>query len=343
MISIEHGDNYIWNMELSPYDGPKLSDMFWDSHIIIEENQGGELYPQTFISRVQEQEWIIVHNIYCRREDVTEEARSILNRIHEIDPMYDDICTDDMGGITGIKLHINKDMEIGQVYQSVSIAGDFILDLIDSIRLNKISRISRSYIYRKMPIYFRAMKQVKLELENYVSDNEANKDKICDICGRVKNIDSICEKIKRKGIKQFDVFEKFDDIAGTRCTCEYLDDVYDMLEYIKNNPLFNVIKIEDKIEKPSEEGYRGIHIIVYTSVYYNGNLEEAKVEIQLRTAFQNAWSMKTHSLTYKQDMSKLGEISDTMRRLSDLLYDADKTSSEMLHQKELMQNSEKQD
>ena len=98
------------------------------------------------------------------------------------------------------------------------------------------------------------------------------------------------------------MFEKFDDIAGVRCTCEYLDDVYEVLEYIKENPLLRVIEIDDKIDNCTKEGYRGIHIIVFTKIYYKGILHEnVKVEIQLRTSFQNAWSMKTHQLTYKRE------------------------------------------
>lgn len=339
MISIEHGDNYIWNMELSPYERPRLSEMYLDSHIIIEENIGGELYPETYISRVHEQQWIIKRDLDRYRMSVTEEAIDVLNVIHEIDSLYEKVCIDESGKISGIILRILTDMEVGQAYEVASMASDEILNLVECIQAKRISRLAYSFIHRHMPIYYRAMKQVRLELENYVSDVETNKEKVCDISGRVKDIDSICEKINRKGIRQFDVFTEFDDIAGTRCTCEYLDDVYDMLEYIKNNPLLDVIEIEDKIKNPSTEGYRGIHVIVKTSVYYNGKLEQVKVEIQLRTAFQNAWSMKTHSLTYKQDMTKLGEISDTMRRLSDILYDADKTSSEMHRQKELLKNN----
>ena len=119
------------------------------------------------------------------------------------------------------------------------------------------------------------------------------------------------------------LFERFDDIAGVRCTCEFLSDVYDVLEYIKQNPLLNVQSIEDKILSPSEAGYRGIHIIATTDVYYQGSVyENIKVEIQLRTAFQNAWSMKTHQLTYKQNAIS-EEISNTMRMMSDALKEAD--------------------
>ena len=145
----------------------------------------------------------------------------------------------------------------------------------------------------------------------------------------MKSIRSIQEKIYRKDICQFDVFDSFDDIAGVRCTCEFLSDVYDVVDYIKENPLICIQTVEDKIEKPTDEGYRGVHLIATTKVYYQGVVyENIKVEIQLRTAFQNAWSMKTHRLTYKQE-SIPENISKTMRMMSDSLNEADKAAQEI--------------
>lgn len=93
--------------------------------------------------------------------------------------------------------------------------------------------------------------------------------------------------------------------------------------------MFNVLSIDDKIKSSSAQGYRGIHVIVDTEIYYQKCLHKnIKVEIQLRTAFQNAWSMKTHELTYKKEqVSK--EIVEAMKRLSDTLNEADKTALEI--------------
>ena len=54
-----------------------------------------------------------------------------------------------------------------------------------------------------------------------------------------------------------------------------------------------------------------------------------KVEIQLRTAFQNAWSMKTHQLTYKKDSIESEKVKDVLRKLSDVLNEADETALKM--------------
>lgn len=143
-------------------------------------------------------------------------------------------------------------------------------------------------------------------------------------------MDSIEEKVYRKGILSSQIYERFDDIAGVRVVCEYISDVYYLLDHIKENPLIRVIEIDDKIEKPTQEGYRGIHVIVEVDVYYNKQLyRDMKVEIQLRTSFQNGWAMKTHELTYKQKSDLSKEISNQMKILSDSLYEADSKAQKL--------------
>lgn len=106
-------------------------------------------------------------------------------------------------------------------------------------------------------------------------------------------IDSIEEKVYRKGIWSSQVFDKFDDIAGVRVICEYISDVYFLLEYNKE-----------------------LH-------------KNIKVEIQLRTSFQNGWAIKTHNLTYKRKTNLARDIAKQIKRLSDSIYEADVKAQEL--------------
>lgn len=231
---------------------------------------------------------------------------------------------------------IDKDMSIYDAFNYAISKRNAVIDYASSLQSNTLSKMLRKEVNDKKPIYYRAMKKVELELSNFTTDDSANIHKIIEICSRVKDVNSIQEKVYRKGICQFELFERFDDIAGVRCTCEFLSDVYDVLEYIKQNPLFNVKSIEDKIINPTQAGYRGIHIIVTTNIYYQSSVyNDIKVEIQLRTAFQNAWSMKTHQLTYKQKSIR-DDISETMKMMSDALKEADDAAQKI---KSLLQNS----
>lgn len=188
----------------------------------------------------------------------------------------------------------------------------------------KLSFEKKEDVKNKLPVYKRALNKVKMEIENFKEETYENKNKIIDILGRVKDIDSIEEKVYRKDISSYEIFDKFDDIAGIRVVCEYLDDVYELLEYINTHPEFNILKIEDKIKEPIKTGYRGIHIILSTNVYYKQTLYKGiKIEIQVRTSFQNTWSMKTHKLTYKNEDNIPKEMLETMKELSDVLHSAD--------------------
>ena len=65
-------------------------------------------------------------------------------------------------------------------------------------------------------------------------------------------------------------------------------------------------------------------------VYYKKQLhKDVKVEIQLRTSFQNGWAMKTHKLTYKRKGELSKEIENQMKILSVSLYEADLKAQEL--------------
>lgn len=324
-MKLEHGVNSIWDMELYEYDNVCLSEMYDDTDIVILTGSD-ELYPSVYIKKIASDKWIGTANrpLVNLPDDVVEKELEIIKE--KYDEYVDLTVKDDIE----ISIVLKPNMDIYQAVNTIELCADYIWDDLSSLKNNKISKLAYSYIAMRLPVYHRAMKKVKLELENYLTDSDGNEKKIVDICGRVKELKSICEKITRKRIGQYEVFEKFDDIAGTRCTCEYLDDVYDVLDYIKNNPMFNVIAIDDKIKDSTQEGYRGIHVIVSTQIYYQGKTyDNVKVEIQLRTAFQNAWSMKTHQLTYKKDSIESSEVKEVMRKLSDVLKEADETALEM--------------
>lgn len=321
---IMHGRNYIWDMEIDAYKEVYLSSFYEDTIIDFEYLNCDEMYVDMHnLQQAEAGTWKISIPIQCpidsnalevACEAISQNCSFIINYFISKEKYRDHEIT----------ILINNNMSIYDTFNFAIAKRDIVLDYAHSLTNSKLSKIAKKTIIAKLPVYSRAMKKVELELSNFIIDDITNTSKIIEICSRVKAVDSIQEKVYRKNICQFDVFEKFDDIAGVRCTCEFISDVYEVLEYIKQNPLFNVQTIEDKILTPSGEGYRGIHIIVTTDVYYHGKVYESiKVEIQLRTAFQNAWSMKTHQLTYKNEHGITKDISDTMRMMSDALKEAD--------------------
>ena len=319
---IKHGHSYIWDMEIDSYKDVFLHDFYDDTTINFEYLHCEEMYIDMHgLKRRDNSTWEITIPIKC------------FDEIQEFETACDFLISYSISKQKFVEptitILIDKDMSIYEAFYYAISKMDAVIDYTLSLRENRLSNKLRLIVDNKLPVYHRAMKKVELELSNFTTDDSSNIHKIIEISSRVKTIDSIQEKVYRKNICQFELFERFDDIAGVRCTCEFLNDVYDVLEYIKQNPLFNVQSIEDKIINPSQAGYRGIHIIVTTDVYYKGSVyNNIKVEIQLRTAFQNAWSMKTHQLTYKQKSIPV-DISETMKMMSDALNEADNAAQKI--------------
>lgn len=326
---IKHGRDYIWDMEIDSYKDVFLHDFFLDTVIDFEYLHCDEMYTSLHgLQRKDRTTWQISVPIKCIEEqslleiacrDISKYCLFLINYYISNHPYHD----------SEITILIDKDMSIYDAFMYAIAKRDIIIDYVASLKAQKLSKIVEDRVVEKLPVYSRAMKKVELELSNFSTDETSNAKKIVEISSRVKSMESIQEKVYRKNICQFDLFDSFDDIAGVRCTCEFLSDVYDVLEYIKQNPLLKIQSIDDKIKSPSDAGYRGIHIIATTDVYYRGTVyENIKVEIQLRTAFQNAWSMKTHQLTYKQECIP-SDISSSMRMMSDALKEADEVAQKI--------------
>lgn len=325
--------NAIWNMEIDSYKEDYLEDFKEDTRVDFLYLHCEELYDEiTNLRKVSENMWSANAYIFALCDESEElfnlackglkaHTKSITNYFHS-------------GWGFEISVPIYENMSLYDAYNYISKVRQLVVDECFSIKNKTLSVCCKNNINYKLPIYKRAMDKVLLELSNFRTDKEENANKIVEVSGRVKDIDSITEKVYRKNICQHEVFNMFDDIAGVRCTCEYLDDVYDVLSYIMENPMFNVLSVDDKIENTSAEGYRGIHVIVDTEIYYQNYLHKnIKVEIQLRTAFQNAWSMKTHELTYKKEQVS-EEMIEAMKKLSDTLNEADQTALQIKRMKD---------
>lgn len=321
---IKHGFSYIWDLEIDSYKDIYLDDFYTDTVIDFEYLHCDEMYIGLHgLCRYKDSNWQISVPIGdFIGGNALEQACLELSTHRDFLLAYSISKSDSVDH--EITVLITHNMSVYDAYNYAIEVRNSVIDYANSLANHIFSAIVKQEIVEKLPIYLRAMKKVELELSNFATDDICNKYKIIEICSRVKEISSIEEKVYRKGICQFDVFGRFDDIAGVRCTCEFLSDVYDVLSYIRENPLLRVYDIEDKIEKPSKTGYRGIHVIVTTDVYYHGSFhKDIKVEVQLRTAFQNAWSMKTHQLTYKRESAIPEEISVAMKEMSDALKNAD--------------------
>lgn len=286
-----------------------------------------EVWTEAYVSRESETLWILT-DITRKFMDNTVVSEQVWNHINlEMNTSEDyEVEVDD----SKFRILIRTDCTYKAVNDLWSRVRVDFFDYYSAYMSRKLVAKNKQKIQSMLPVYERAKNVILLELNSFSKEVDCNQCKIVDINGRTKDIDSIEEKVYRKVILSSQVLEKFDDIAGVRVVCEYISDVYFLLEYIKDNPLIKVVEIDDKIDNPTIEGYRGIHVIVEVEVFYNNLLyENVKVEIQLRSSFQNGWAMKTHNLTYKRENVLSKEIANQMKLLSDSLFEADKKAQEL--------------
>lgn len=318
----------IFSYELESENG-RLSELPVGTTMILESLPGidDEVWPDAYIDRIEENIRILT--------DVTRkcmEESDIPQSVYEQMSLEMNSSEDYEIEIpnSNYRIIIRKDEEFKILSVLWNKVREDFFEYFSAVTGKNLVKKTKKRISQILPVYERAKNVIILELESFSKEIESSQCGIIDICGRVKNIDSIEEKVYRKGILSSQIYERFDDIAGVRVVCEYISDVYYLLGYIKENPLIRVIEIDDKIEKPTQEGYRGIHVIVEVDVYYSKQLyRDVKVEIQLRTSFQNGWAMKTHELTYKQKSDLSKEISNQMKILSDSLYEADSKAQKL--------------
>lgn len=174
--------------------------------------------------------------------------------------------------------------------------------------------------------YEAGIKEVETKIEILKKDFQLryNYNPIEHITSRIKAQESLLSKMIKNGISLNinDVRDRVQDIAGVRVVCSFVSDIYKIVDMIKNNTDFIIIKEKDYIQNPKESGYKSYHIIVKVPVYLTSGIDNVMVEIQIRTMAMDFWATLEHKIKYKYS----GYIPDDIKQ--DLL-DCSKVAGEL--------------
>ena len=118
---------------------------------------------------------------------------------------------------------------------------------------------------------------------------------------RIKTVDSIVEKLKRRGFEVTidNIYAHIQDVAGVRVICNYLDDICYLRSLLARNENFKIIREVNYIKEPKESGYRSLHLICDVPIVISEGTLHLPVEIQLRTIAMDMWASLEHELRYK--------------------------------------------
>lgn len=159
------------------------------------------------------------------------------------------------------------------------------------------------------------------------------------VVGRVKSKSSILAKAKKKSIPLEKIIKYMDDIAGIRIMCQFVDDIYKVVEILRQRDRMdiNIIYEKDYVRYVKDSGYRSYHMIILYPVHTAIGTKNVMVEIQIRTLAMNFWATIEHSLNYKY-ASNIPE--DIKARLKNAAKSAATLDNEMIEIKNEIVNAQ---
>ena len=151
--------------------------------------------------------------------------------------------------------------------------------------------------------YSAAMKEVQTKLEILDDEFQARhrRNPIHHIESRMKSIQSITEKLRRKGepVTMQSAVDNLTDIAGIRVICSYVQDVYTVANLLTSQDDVKLVRTRDYIQQPKANGYRSLHLIIEIPVFLQEGRVPVPVEVQIRTIAMDFWASLEHSMRYK--------------------------------------------
>lgn len=217
------------------------------------------------------------------------------------------------------------------------------------IDLYNFINVSSNYLEMEN-LYQSAIKEISTKLE--ILDDEFKlkykRNPIHHIQFRLKSLESIINKLERKGyeISIESARENLFDIAGVRVVCSYIEDIYIVADLLKAHDDIILVRETDYIKNPKPNGYRSLHLVIKTPVFFSDRKELVPVEIQIRTMAMDFWASLEHQLRYKSSgnipssiIQELKECAETIAS-TDLKMQRIYSSLENLEQEEVSSKNE---
>lgn len=143
----------------------------------------------------------------------------------------------------------------------------------------------------------------KARLDAMCIIEKCEQDKIHSVKSRIKEPESLIRTMELKG----KALEEITDIIGIRIICNFIDDVYDIVNELKQYLI--IIEETDYIDHPKKNGYRSYHIIA--------DMDGIPVEIQVRTLAIDFWATLEHRMRYKKNIENTEVIEGKLKDVAE--------------------------
>ena len=188
--------------------------------------------------------------------------------------------------------------------------------------------LHRLFQFEELMIKYRsAIREVttKLEILNDELSVFTERNPIESIQSRIKRPYSIAGKLRKQNypLTVESISEHLNDVAGVRVVCPFIDDIYDVADMLLKQDDVRLIARKDYIQNPNENGYRSLHLIIETPVYFSTGKELIRVEIQIRTVAMDFWASLEHQIRYKNNSPEVRKIAGELKECADTIAQTD--------------------
>ncbi|WP_367370923.1 GTP pyrophosphokinase family protein [Pediococcus parvulus] len=179
--------------------------------------------------------------------------------------------------------------------------------------------------------YKQTVDELKIKLRGIRKQfqNDDQQSPIEFVTGRVKPVSSIKEKMVRRQVREDRLEQDMQDIAGVRVMCQFVEDIYQVVDLLRKRTDMTIIEERDYINNEKPSGYRSYHIVVEYPVQLISGEKKILAEIQIRTLAMNFWATIEHSLNYKYQGEFPKKLSDRLQRASEAAFSLDEEMSEI--------------
>jgi len=151
------------------------------------------------------------------------------------------------------------------------------------------------------------------------------KDPIEHCKARIKSADSMKEKLRSRklDVTVDNALTEIYDAAGIRVVCTFLDDIYWVVDMLKNQQDIQVIDEKDYIRHPKTNGYRSYHMILKVPIHLEDGIHMVFCELQIRTIAMDCWASLEHQLKYKKSIPNQEMIVGELKGCADEIASTD--------------------
>ena len=188
--------------------------------------------------------------------------------------------------------------------------------------------------------YQQAVNELKVKLRGMRKQyqDEEQHSPIEFVTGRVKPVESIKEKMVRRHVQADRLEQDMQDIAGLRIMCQFVEDIYQVVDLLRQRSDMTILEERDYISNVKPSGYRSYHIVIEYPVQLISGEKRILAEIQVRTLAMNFWATIEHSLNYQYQGAFPEELSARLQRAAEAAFHLDNEMSEIREEIQEAQN-----